>query len=140
MESRRQKPLQTTRQLAGLIKSVLGRRKNEKHPATKSFQAIRIYINNELAELAAGLKSALQHLRPDGRLVVISFHSLEDRLVKRSLREAARPGPVLRKLPMAVVRQPLLKLIGKAQKPSNSEILSNPRSRSAVLRVAEYLG
>ncbi len=140
VESRRQQPLQTTRQLAGLIESVLGNRKDKKHPATKSFQAIRIFINNELAELATGLKSAIRHLRPDGRLVVISFHSLEDRLVKRTLREAARPGPVLRKMPMAQVRPPVLRLIGKAQKPSNSEIHSNPRSRSAVLRVAEYLG
>ncbi len=140
VESRRQQPLQTTRQLAGLIKSVTGDRKDKKHPATKSFQAIRIFINDELAELATGLKSAIQHLRPDGRLAVISFHSLEGRLVKRTLREAARPGPVLRKMPMAESRPPLLKLIGKAQKPSDSEIHSNPRSRSAVLRVAEYLG
>ena len=140
VESRRQQPLQTTRQLAGLIKSVLGERKHKKHPATKSFQAIRIYINNELAELATGLKSAIRHLRPDGRLVVISFHSLEDRLVKRTLRESARPGPVLRKMPMAEARPPVLKLIGKAQKPSPAEIQDNPRSRSAVLRVAEYLG
>ena len=140
VESRRQEPIQTTRQLAGLIKSLIGNRKDKKHPATKSFQAIRIYINNELAELATGLKSAIRHLRPDGRLVVISFHSLEDRLVKRTLREAARPGPVSRRVPMAVGRPPVLKLIGKAQSPSDSEILGNPRSRSAVLRAAEYLG
>jgi 16S rRNA (cytosine1402-N4)-methyltransferase len=140
VESRRQEPIQTTRQLAGLIKSLIGNRKDKKHPATKSFQAIRIYINNELAELATGLKSAIRHLRPDGRLVVISFHSLEDRLVKRTFREAARPGPVSRRVPMAVGRPPVLKLIGKAQSPSDSEILGNPRSRSAVLRAAEYLG
>lgn len=140
VESRRLQPLQTTRQLAGLIESVLGNQKDKKHPATKTFQAIRIFINDELAELATGLKSAIRHLRPDGRLVVISFHSLEDRLVKRTLREAARPGPVLRKMPMADARPPVLKLIGKAQKPSESEIRHNPRSRSAVLRVAEYLG
>ena len=140
VESRRQEPIQTTRQLAGLIKSLIGNRKDKKHPATKSFQAIRIHINNELAELATGLKSAIRHLRPDGRLVVISFHSLEDRLVKRTFREAARPGPVSRRVPMAVGRPPVLKLIGKAQSPSDSEILGNPRSRSAVLRAAEHLG
>ena len=140
VESRREQPIQTTGQLAGLIKSVVYSGKAKKHPATKSFQAIRIFINNELAELATGLNSAIQRLRPNGRLVVISFHSLEDRLVKRCFREAARPGPVLRKMPMAEIRPAVLKLIGKAQKPSNSEIQGNPRSRSAVLRVAEYLG
>jgi len=139
VESRRQRPLQTTRQLAGLIESVCGRRKNKKHPATRSFQAIRITINNELADLATGLKKAIQYLRPQGRLAVISFHSLEDRIVKRTLREAARPGPVSRKLPEAPGARAVLRIVEKAQYPSEREIQDNPRSRSAVLRVAERL-
>ncbi len=138
--SRRQQAISTTRQLAGLIQSVLGRRQDKKHPATKSFQAIRIHINNELAELATGLEAAIRHLRPQGRLAVISFHSLEDRLVKRTLRESARPGPVSRKLPAAQAARAVLRLVGKAQRSSATETARNPRARSAVLRVAERLG
>ena len=129
--------LETTGQLAQLIENTIGRRERKKHPATRCFQAIRIYINNELADLATGLDAAVRVLRPGGRLVVISFHSLEDRLVKRTMREAARPGQVRRNLPEPPGFKPSLKLIGKALKPSDSELSVNPRARSAVMRIAE---
>jgi 16S rRNA (cytosine1402-N4)-methyltransferase len=132
-------PLTRTSQLAGLIEGMLGR-PERKHPATRSFQAIRIQVNNEMADLAKGLEAGIRQLRPGGRLVVISFHSLEDRLVKRTFREAARPGQVRRGLPADPNWVPRLKLVGKAQKPSESEISANPRARSAVLRVAEKVG
>ncbi len=93
--ARQQQRLETTGQLARLIEDTIGRRERKKHPATRCFQAIRIKINNELADLPIGLEAAIVGLRPGGRLVVISFHSLEDRLVKRTMREAARPGKVL---------------------------------------------
>ncbi len=132
-------PLTRTRQLAELIEEMLGR-PERKHPATRCFQAIRIQVNNELADLAKGLEAGIRQLRPGGRLVVISFHSLEDRLVKRTMREAARPGQVRRNLPEHPDWVPTLKLVGKAVKPSEVEISANPRARSAVMRVAEKLG
>jgi 16S rRNA (cytosine1402-N4)-methyltransferase len=115
-------------------------RREKKHPATRCFQAIRIYINDELAYLALGLEAAINGLRPGGRLVVISFHSLEDRLVKRTIREAVRPGQVRRNIPQHPDLKPLLKQIGKAIRPSAQELSVNPRARSAVMRVAEKLG
>ena len=135
---RQREPLVRTSQLAALIEAAIGRRER-KHPATRCFQAIRIWINNELADLAKGLEAAIEQLRPEGRLVAISFHSLEDRLVKRTLREAARPGQVRRNLPEHPDLKPLLRLIGKPVRPSESEISANPRARSAVMRVAEKL-
>ncbi len=131
-------PLQTTSQLAGLVEEILGR-PERKHPATRCFQAIRIFINNELADLALGLEASIRQLRPGGRLVVISFHSLEDRLVKRTFREAARPGQVRRNIPDHPDWVPTLKLVGKAIRASDTEISANPRARSAVMRVAEKL-
>ena len=132
-------PLERTSQLAGLVEEMLGR-PERKHPATRCFQAIRIYINNEMADLAQGLETSIKQLRPGGRLVAISFHSLEDRLVKRTLREAVRPGRVRRDLPDVPGSEPTLRLIGKAIRPSEQEISANPRARSAVMRVAEKLG
>ncbi|MBE9548024.1 MAG: 16S rRNA (cytosine(1402)-N(4))-methyltransferase RsmH [Proteobacteria bacterium] len=137
--SRQQKPIATTAQLAELIKSTIGRPQDKKHPATKSFQAIRIKINNELADLATGLDAIIKQLRPGGRLAVISFHSLEDRIVKRAFKKAAQAGPVYRKLPPVPGARAVLRLVGKAQFPSEEEIRLNPRCRSAVLRVAEKL-
>jgi len=137
--NRQQKPIATTAQLAELIKSTIGRPQDKKHPATKSFQAIRIKINNELADLATGLDAIIKQLRPGGRLAVISFHSLEDRIVKRAFKNAAQAGPVYRKLPPAPGARAVLRLVGKAQFPSEEEIRLNPRCRSAVLRVAEKL-
>ena len=136
--ARQREQLYRTSQLAKLIENTIGKRER-KHPATRCFQAIRIYINNELADLALGLEASIKQLRPGGRLVAISFHSLEDRLVKRTLREAVRPGQVRRNLPEHPDWKPVLKLIGKAVQPSEHEISVNPRARSAVMRVAEKL-
>ncbi len=139
VETREQKPLETTADLAKLIESVVPKREKHKHPATRSFQAIRIEINNELEEVKTGLQQALDILAPGGRLVVISFHSLEDRIVKRFIKhESGRknnPG----RLPVKEmdIEQGLLKKVGKAVKAGAEELQQNPRARSAVLRVAE---
>jgi len=137
--TRQKQRLETTGQLASLIENTIGRREKKKHPATRCFQAIRIFINNEMAHLAEGLEAAIDGLRPGGRLVVISFHSLEDRLVKRTIREAVRPGKVLRNIPQHPDFKPVLKAIGKAIRPSENELSVNPRARSAVMRIAEKL-
>ena len=112
--ARQKQRLETTGQLVRLIEDTIGRREKNKHPATRCFQAIRIYINDELAQLARGLEEAIKLLRPGGRLVVISFHSLEDRLVKRTIREAARPGRVRKNIPQHPDLQPTLRAIGPA--------------------------
>jgi len=138
--SRHKQRLETTGQLARLIENTIGRREKKKHPATRCFQAIRIYINDEMANLAMGLDTAVRLLRPGGRLVVISFHSLEDRLVKRTIREAVRPGQVRKNIPQHPDFKPILKPVGKAIKASETELSVNPRARSAVMRVAEKLG
>ncbi|OBS09081.1 16S rRNA (cytosine(1402)-N(4))-methyltransferase [Acidihalobacter prosperus] len=141
VQAREQAPLMRTTQLADLIASVIGRREPGKHPATRCFQAIRIHINRELDELREALDQAVEILAPDGRLAVISFHSLEDRIVKRFMREQARGEQLPRNLP--VREQPAagrtLRLVGKAAHASESEVARNPRARSAVLRVAERL-
>ena len=139
VKARQQQRLETTTQLAELIETTIGKRE-KKHPATRCFQAIRIVVNNELGDLTIGLEAAVRQLRPGGRLVVISFHSLEDRLVKRTIREAVRPGKVRRNIPDHPDWSPRLKLIGKAVRPSEQEIFANPRARSAIMRVAEKLG
>lgn len=137
--TRQQKRLETTAQLAQLIEGTVGRREKNKHPATRCFQAIRIHVNNELANLEEGLVAAIRWLRPGGRLVVISFHSLEDRLVKRTIREAVRPGVVRRNIPEHPAHKPTLKAVGKVIRPSERELSANPRARSAVMRIAEKL-
>ncbi|GAB4120194.1 MAG: 16S rRNA (cytosine(1402)-N(4))-methyltransferase RsmH [Wenzhouxiangellaceae bacterium] len=136
---RAQRPLQTTAELAELVSDCLGpaARKHKKHPATRTFQAIRIVINDELQELRSGLTQALQVLEPGGRLAVLAFHSLEDRIVKRSFNALARPAVGNRRLPQPAAHNPDYRLIGKWL-PTAAEIASNPRSRSAVLRVIEY--
>ena len=138
---RAQQPLQTTTELARLVSDCLGpaARKSKKHPATRTFQALRIYINDELQELRNGLAQALQLLEPGGRLAVLAFHSLEDRIVKRSFNAQAKPAVGNRRLPQTPDQPPDYRLIGKWL-PSAAEIDSNPRSRSAVLRVIEYCG
>jgi 16S rRNA (cytosine1402-N4)-methyltransferase len=138
VKARQQQCLETTTQLADLIETTIGRRE-KKHPATRCFQAIRIVVNNEMGDLALGLEAAIRQLRPGGRLVAISFHSLEDRLVKRTFREAVRPGNVRRNIPDHPDWSPRLKLVGKAIRPSEQEISANPRARSAIMRVAEKL-
>lgn len=130
--------LHTTTELAALIEQVVPRRERNKHPATRSFQAIRIAVNRELEALQQVLQQAVEVLAPGGRLVVISFHSLEDRLVKRFIRNQSRVEEIFPGLPTAGQSgQPRLRPVGKAQFPSERELAENTRSRSAVLRVAE---
>ena len=134
-------PITTTRELAELVAQAVRSREPGKHPATRTFQALRIVVNGELDDLAAGLNAAVACLRAGGRLAVISFHSLEDRVVKRFIRDAAREAaPGRRGLPPPVdARKPSLRVLGDAQMPSAPEVARNPRARSAVLRVAERL-
>jgi 16S rRNA (cytosine1402-N4)-methyltransferase len=129
-------PLTTTRQLAELIAKTIGHRERHKHPATRTFQALRIHVNEELAQLERGLEAATTRLKPGGRLAVISFHSLEDRLVKRFIRGEDAPR-VRRGLPQPEAPPPPLVAIGKAIFAGDEELARNPRARSAVLRVAE---
>ncbi|MFA5684917.1 MAG: 16S rRNA (cytosine(1402)-N(4))-methyltransferase RsmH [Lysobacteraceae bacterium] len=136
---RREAPITRTAELADLIAAVVGRREPGKHPATRSFQALRIHVNRELDDLEAGLQAAHARLRPGGRLAVISFHSLEDRAVKRFIAAHARPAPGNRRLPVAAEFRPTLREIGAAIKPDAAELARNPRARSAVLRVAERI-
>lgn len=133
-------PLLTTRDLMRMIEAAVPAREKGKHPATRSFQAIRICINRELSELEAGLSQALEVLKPGGRLAVIAFHSLEDRIVKRFMRDHERgcTASQLRGLVQpSGIRQ--LRRIGKAIKPGKDEVMSNIRARSAVLRIAEKI-
>ena len=136
---RAQEPLLRTAQLAELIASVIPRGAGKIHPATRSFQAIRIHINRELSDLEAGLDAAMARLKPGGRLAVISFHSLEDRIVKQFLAGHAKAPPANRRMPVEVAFTPRLRLVGGAQKAGEAELAANPRARSAVLRVAERL-
>jgi 16S rRNA (cytosine1402-N4)-methyltransferase len=129
-------PITRTGQLAEIIaRTVRGR--DGKHPATRSFQAIRMHVNDELGELSRGLDAAMQALSPGGRLAVISFHSLEDRMVKQFMRRQAQPDPAWARLPVAPPFDPALKLIGRKQRAAAAEVARNPRARSAILRVAE---
>lgn len=140
VESRDESPIRTTRQLAELVDRASPSREKHKHPATRTFQAIRIHINNELEELKQALEQALDVLAVGGRLVVISFHSLEDRIVKRFFRDQARGDDLPSHFPVTVDQlNPRLKVIGKAVKAGEAELAVNPRARSAVLRVAEKL-
>ena len=130
----------STRQLADVISRAIPRHEKHKHPATRSFQAIRIFINSELEELERVLEVALSVLTKGGRLVVISFHSLEDRIVKRFMRKQAEGERLPPGVPVQFEQvNARLKLVGKAIFPSQQEIDENPRSRSAVMRVAEVL-
>lgn len=132
----------TTRQLAEIVEKAVRTREPGQHPATRSFQALRIYINQELEELALVLPKAVSRLLPEGRLAVISFHSLEDRIVKRFMRDESRPPQLPARLPLRAdqLPRPRLRLVGRALRPSAAEVGANPRARSAVLRVAERVG
>jgi 16S rRNA (cytosine1402-N4)-methyltransferase len=133
-------PLVTTRQLADLVAGAVPTREPGKHPATRTFQAIRIHVNGELDAVAAVLPQAVSLLAPGGRLCVISFHSLEDRLVKRFMRRESLGDPVYAELPVVPPHaRPRLRLIGGATLPTAAEVERNVRARSAVLRVAERL-
>ena len=129
----------TTGQLAAIVEKAVRTREPGQHPATRSFQALRIFINQELEELTRVLPACVAHLRPGGRLAVISFHSLEDRIVKRFMRDESRPPVLPRRLPIraADLPAPRLRLVGKAVRPGEAEVAANPRARSAVMRVAE---
>ncbi|MCK2127090.1 16S rRNA (cytosine(1402)-N(4))-methyltransferase RsmH [Thauera aromatica] len=132
----------TTGQLAAIVEKAVRTREPGQHPATRTFQALRIFINQELEELSRVLPACVARLRAGGRLVVISFHSLEDRIVKRFMRDASRPPVLPRRLPLraADLPAPRLKLVGRALRPGEAEVAANPRARSAVMRVAERTG
>ena len=137
--ARSERPVTTTRQLAALVREAVRTRELGQDPATRTFQALRIHVNQELEQLKEALPQAVKLLSPGGRLVVISFHSLEDRLVKRFLRDQASGDRLPKNLPLRSVDLPAprLRLVGKAVRAGAEEIAANPRARSAVMRVAE---
>jgi 16S rRNA (cytosine1402-N4)-methyltransferase len=132
-------PISTTRQLASIVAGTVRTRERGQDPATRTFQAVRIFINRELEEIEAALPQAVAALKPGGRLVVISFHSLEDRMTKRFMRDEAAGERVPPEIPVTadVLRGGRLQLVGKAIKPDYFECSANPRARSATMRVAE---
>lgn len=139
-EARQQTPITTTVQLAEIVKRAHPRWERHKHPATQTFQAIRIWINKELEDLQTCLEQSLDVLSVGGRLVVISFHSLEDRIVKRFIRKHSTEPAELKRLALIPTEwRPRLKSLGRGIKPDAQAIAKNPRSRSAVLRIGEKL-
>lgn len=138
IHARQETQIDTTRQLSAVISAAIPTRERDKHPATRSFQAIRIHINQELEDLHACLGQVVDVLRVGGRLVVISFHSLEDRIVKNFMRKEARGDDFPEDFPVTADQlNPRLRLVGKAVRAGEAEVDANPRARSAVLRVAE---
>ncbi len=138
--ARARQPLRRTGELVAVIAQAVPTRERHKHPATRTFQALRVFLNAELSELEAALPQCLRLLAAGGRLVVISFHSLEDRVVKRFMRAHARVDPALARLPRVPEEaRPQLRLVGRATRAGREEVTANPRARSAVLRVAEKL-
>lgn len=137
--ARAREPIATTRQLAGIVAKAVRSREPGQDPATRTFQALRIHINQEHEELSLALTQSVAALGPGGRLVVISFHSLEDRAVKQFMRQASSAAHVPSRLPLraAELPRPLLRLVGKPVRPGAAEVAHNPRARSAVMRVAE---
>ncbi len=140
VQKQREQPLTTTRALAEVVAAAVPTREPGQHPATRTFQALRLQVNHELEELSAALPQALDCLGPGGRLVVISFHSLEDRIVKRFIRDAGRGDPYPADLPIrARELRPNLQALGRSIRASEEEIKRNSRARSAVMRVAEKM-
>ena len=136
--ARSETPVITTGKLSSLVDGCVPTREPGKHPATRTFQALRMFINQELAELDAVLPQALEMLEPGGRLVIISFHSLEDRRVKKFLHDAAKGDPFPPDLPVRANEiSPAILRPSKPQRPSEKEVADNPRARSAILRWAE---
>ena len=131
------KPLNTTKELVGIIEKI--NKYSKKHPATRSFQAIRIHINRELEQVENVLPDAVDSIKSGGRLVIISFHSLEDRIVKRFFKKQSSLGRYDKRMPIAQESTAKLKLIGKAIKASKNEVDGNPRARSAIMRIAEKI-
>jgi len=140
VKARATQPINSTSELASVISSAVPVHEKNKHPATRSFLAIRNYINNELDELVSGLSQAFDAINIGGRILVISFNSLEDRITKRFLRGYSQNDPFPKSIPItANTIKPRIKIIGKVIRPSVDEVLQNPRSRSAVLRIGEKL-
>jgi 16S rRNA (cytosine1402-N4)-methyltransferase len=139
--ARLEQPVVTTGQFAALVRSAVRTREPGQDAATRSFQALRIHINQELGQLEIALPQAVDLLRPGGRLVVIAFHSLEDRIVKNFMREQATADSLPKNLPLRAdqLPKPKLRLVGRAVRASAAEVAANPRARSAVMRVAEKL-
>ena len=138
VDARGEHPLTSTAQLAAVVARAVRTREPGKHPATRTFQALRMYINDETGQLERGLAGALEVLSTGGRLAVISFHSLEDRAVKRFMQRESQLDPALARLPVVPpAAQPRLKLIGRKTRPTQAELRRNPRARSALLRVAQ---
>lgn len=139
--ARLEQPIVTTDQFAALVREAVRTREPGQDPATRSFQALRIHINQELRQLEVALPQALDLLKPGGRLVVISFHSLEDRIVKNFMRSQSVADDLPKGLPLRAdqLPKPRLRLVGKAVRPSAVEVTANPRARSAIMRVAEKL-
>jgi 16S rRNA (cytosine1402-N4)-methyltransferase len=137
--------IRRTGQLADLVARTVRTREAGQHPATRTFQALRIHVNQELAQLSLALARAINLLEPGGRIAVISFHSLEDRIVKHFMRDRAQPGAArnaaFARLPLRESEMPRgdLRLIGRAVRASDAEIAANPRARSAIMRVAEKI-
>ena len=141
VSARLEQPIVTTGQFAALVREAVRTREPGQDPATRSFQALRIHINQELRQLEVALPQALALLKPGGRLVVISFHSLEDRIVKNFMRAQSTADTLPKHLPLRAdqLPKPKLRLLGKAIRPSVEEVAANPRARSAIMRVAEKL-
>jgi 16S rRNA (cytosine1402-N4)-methyltransferase len=140
VRARYEAPIFTTAQLAGIVARAVRTREPGKNPATRSFQALRMHVNDELGEIERGVRGAVNVLAPGGRLAVISFHSLEDRLIKNLLRRESSPDPALARLPMLPAGYaPRLRLVGRKIRAGSAETQANPRARSATLRVAEKL-
>ncbi len=140
VQARTESEITTTFELAGIVRAAIPKWERGKDPATRSFQALRIKVNRELKDLEVGLEHSIHALQPGGRLVVISFHSLEDRMVKHFMRHRSRPAPQPRRMPPSLDRfHAELRIIGKPLRPRAEEISSNPRARSAMMRVAEKL-
>ena len=140
LKAREEQKIITTIQLAKIISDANPSHEKHKHPATRSFQAIRIFLNTELDEVSSVLKQSVNMLSKGGRLAVISFHSLEDRIVKRFIRKQVKGDDLPRHLPVTVDQlNPTFKSVGKAIRAGEKELSINPRARSAVLRIAEKL-
>jgi 16S rRNA (cytosine1402-N4)-methyltransferase len=144
VRARTQAPLTSTGQLAALVAAAVPTREGGRHPATRTFQALRMHVNDELGQIEQGLSQALSLLAPGARLAVISFHSLEDRTVKQFIRrhaeaDAGLAGVPLRAAEIRAARPLALRRVGRKLRPGDAEIAANPRARSALLRVAERL-
>jgi 16S rRNA (cytosine1402-N4)-methyltransferase len=138
VSTRMKEPLTRTSQLAELVSRAVKTREPGKHPATRTFQALRMFINDELGQLERGLAAAVNVLAAGGRLAVITFHSLEDRMVKQFMQSESRVAPELARLPVLPPGvEPRLRIVGRKTRPSDDEIKRNPRARSSMLRVAE---